>query len=109
MNKYEKLKKIGKGSYGSVYLIKNIETAIIYCLKKINLCEIKNKIERDKATQEVEILKMFNSDYIVKYFDSFFDNYSFNFVMEYCSGGELTNIIRKYKENGEKIKENVLN
>ena len=37
VDKYEKLEKIGEGTYGVVYKAKDVETGHIYALKKIRL------------------------------------------------------------------------
>lgn len=109
MNNYEKKKKLGQGSFGSAYLVEHIPTGKLYCMKKINLSDMDSKEEREKAKQEVEILKMFNDSNIVSYFESFLDEKQIHLhiVMEYCAGGELESVIKKCKEEGNTLKENV--
>lgn len=109
MNNYEKKKKLGQGSFGSAYLVEYKPTGKLYCMKKIKLSDMDSKEEKEKAKQEVEILKMFNDTYIVSYFESFLDEkqYNLHIVMEYCAGGELESLIKKYKEDGNIMKENV--
>ena len=61
---YETIKKLGQGGFGGVYLVKKNNK--LYALKKI---EISKLVERDK--KEINILKSFDDENIVKYIDSF--------------------------------------
>lgn len=43
---------------------------------------------------EAKIMKEINSDYIVKYFQSFIDKEKFYICMEFCSGGDLAQLLK---------------
>jgi serine/threonine protein kinase len=49
-----------------------------------------------------------NSPYIVKYFGCYKDKIYKYYVMEYCNGGNLRQLIEKHKERQVAIPEDVL-
>ena len=55
-NKYEKLDKIGEGTYGVVYKARDIDTQKIYALKKIRL-ESEDEGIPSTAIREIALLK----------------------------------------------------
>jgi serine/threonine protein kinase len=68
---YETLEKMGTGSYGSVYRVKEVATGNIYALKQI---ELEEGDTLEDALVEIKVLKGFKL-----YFDFFI--YFFNFRM----------------------------
>lgn len=52
---------------------------------------------------QVEVLKKLDHPNIIKYYGSFYDKQSFNIVIEYADGGDLSNRIEKAKEKSEYI------
>jgi len=55
-NKYEKIDKIGEGTYGVVYKARDTETGEIYALKKIRL-ESEDEGIPSTAIREIALLK----------------------------------------------------
>ena len=84
---YEKLKKIGSGNYGTVYKIRDKKDNKIYAIKEIE----RGKIKIEAIKNEANILSMFNSDKIVKYYGLFSDKDNFYIKMEYCQPRENRN------------------
>ena len=77
-NKYEKLEKIGQGSFGKVYKVRNRSTKEFLCLKEIDLSVMSPKMRRD-AENEVKILKTMRHDSILSFVESFkLDGKEFN-------------------------------
>ena len=90
---------LGKGSYGTVYKVQKKNTKELYVIKQIPLNCLSQR-EIDEVRQEAKILSSINSDYVVKYYDSFEENNKINIVMEYCDEGDLNDfILNKRKEN----------
>ena len=101
---YRVLQFLGSGSYGSVdKIIDNIDNKI-YALKKIK----KVGSDTESFKNEVNILSMFNSDKIVKYYSSFSDKDYFYIKMEYCRCGKLANFIEEKKVTNNWINEDIL-
>lgn len=98
-DKYIIIKNIGNGSYGSVYLCKEVKTEELYAIKKINF-NIISKKDKESIENEVKLLENVCHPNIVSYKESYLDNDNFfNIVMEYCEGGDAYSEIRKHKSN----------
>ena len=67
-----------------------------------------NKEEIKAIQNEAKILSSIDSEYIVKYYDSFSDNESFNIVMEYCDGLDLRKYINEHKETNKLIEKDLI-
>ncbi len=109
---YVKERVLGRGSFGTVYLIrvkttngrngpsdgKEIgldigEDNFYYVLKEI--C-IRDEKQREAARQEGRLLSQLHHSNIIRYFDSFESTVTGNLclVMEYCPGGDVAAVIR---------------
>ena len=93
--------EVGSGGFGSVYKVLNTNDNNIYAIKRIKIS--KNNIK--DIENEINILKNFDSEYIVKYYDSFQVGNNFYIVMEYCDNSDLYNFIKEHKENNKLIDE----
>ena len=100
------LKILGKGSYGKVYLVKNINTNKIYAMKILDkqfLLE-KNQITHTK-TERIALEKL-KHPFIVKLNYAFQDFKNLYFITEFLQGGELFYHLRKksgFKEKAVKF------
>lgn len=65
MEAYQKLEKIGEGTYGVVYKAKNRETGVITALKKIRL-EQEDEGVPSTAIREISLLKELQHPNIVQ-------------------------------------------
>jgi len=79
-------KKLGQGSYGSVFRGKSKDTDAIRAVKSISKTQVKN-IERFK--QEIAIMKIMDHPNVIKLYETFEDHRNIYLVMELCLGGEL--------------------
>ena len=95
---------LGKGTYGIVYKVQKLNTNSIYVIKQIPLSGLSEK-ERNEVEQEAKILHLINSNYVVKYYDSFKENDNLNIVMEYCDGGDLNDFLIEKKKFGQPLEE----
>ena len=93
MENYEKLKRIGRGNYGTVYVARDVRNGRWYCLKKI-LMEAHSDEERKSALQEVAVLRHLDHPGIVRYHEHFVHDDSLCMVMAYCEGGDLAQAIK---------------
>lgn len=98
LSDFEILGQIGKGSYGVVYKCKRKLDSRVYVLKEIRLAGATKK-EIESAVSECHILARIDSDYVVRYFDSFVESETETLwmVMEYCGSGTLRNLITSTK------------
>lgn len=86
---FEKLKLLGKGDVGKVYLVKEKSTNKLFAMKVLSKQEMieRNKIKR--ALAEQEILATSNHPFIVTLYHSFQSEDHLYLCMEYCMGGEF--------------------
>ena len=100
-------KKLGIGSYGTVYKVTKKDTNNFYVIKQISLFGL-TPDEIKEVNLEAKILSSINSKYVVKYYDSFEEKNFLNIVMEYCDGGDLGQFIEEKKALNEPIKEDLI-
>ena len=102
LSDFETIKKIGKGSFGSVYLVKRKKDSKIYALKSVVLSNLA-KNQQESSVNEVRILASVHHQNVISYKEAFWDDNtsSLNIVMEYADDGDLYTKIKKMKE--EKI------
>ena len=86
---FDKLKLLGKGDVGKVYLVREKTTSRLYAMKVLSKSEMikRNKIKRVLAEQE--ILATSNHPFIVTLHHSFQSEENLYLCMEYCMGGEF--------------------
>ncbi|XP_055077269.1 serine/threonine-protein kinase Nek1 [Periophthalmus magnuspinnatus] len=96
MDKYEKVKKIGEGSFGKAILVKSKEDGHQYVIKEINISGMSSK-ERQESRKEVAVLANMSHPNIVQYKESFEEGGCLYIVMDYCEGGDLFKRINSQK------------
>lgn len=79
---YEKIKKIGSGTFGNVWLVQKNNQ--YFAMKRIPYDP-----NNPQTPAEIKVLKDLDSPYIVKYHDSFIKEHSLCIVQEYCALGDL--------------------
>lgn len=82
MDKYQKLEKIGEGTYGVVYKAKNKKTGELLALKKIRL-EAEDEGIPSTAIREISLLKQLQHPNIVKLYDVVHTEKKLTLVFEY--------------------------
>ena len=95
---YKKLRNLGSGSYGTVYLAKNILKENLVAIKVIEKVP-SNIIDDMEIKNEINILKSLSHPNIVKIYEFFDTAVDYYIVTEYCKKGELFEYINnKYSE-----------
>ncbi|XP_039984827.1 serine/threonine-protein kinase Nek1 isoform X2 [Xiphias gladius] len=96
MDKYEKVKKIGEGSFGKAILVKSKEDGRQYVIKEIGISGMSSR-ERQESRKEVAVLAKMSHPNIVQYKESFEEGGCLYIVMDYCEGGDLFKKINSQK------------
>lgn len=87
---------LGKGSYAKVLLVKKKDTEEVYAMKILSKKKVFEKNQERHVITEKEILaKMNKCPFLVRFYHSFQTPKKLFFVLEYCPGGELFNLIQK--------------
>ena len=102
-------KTLGKGSFGSVYLVTRKEDKKIYAIKTVILEKL-NKKEQENSVNEVRILASINHPNVIGYKEAFWNDKesSLNIVMEYADDGDLQTKIQKMRKEGGMFNENLI-
>lgn len=107
MDKYRKVKIVGKGSFGHAVLVQSVVDKKLYIMKIIDVSRMERK-QKEEALNEVHVLKAMRHPYIVTYRESFMDKRCLCIVMDYADGGDMYGKIAKQKQNGKGFPENLI-
>ncbi|CAH1267417.1 NEK1 [Branchiostoma lanceolatum] len=88
MEKYQKVKRIGEGSFGKAFLVRNKKDGKQYVIKEISITKMSPK-ERQESRREVTVLSKMKHTNIVSYQESFEEVGNLYIVMDFCDGGDL--------------------
>ncbi|XP_026048953.1 serine/threonine-protein kinase Nek8 [Astatotilapia calliptera] len=94
MEKYEKIKVVGRGAFGIVHLCRRRSDAAYVILKEIPV-EQMSRDERLAAQNECQVLKLLNHPNIIEYYENFLEDKALMIAMEYAPGGTLADYIQK--------------
>ncbi|CAG2111348.1 unnamed protein product [Medioppia subpectinata] len=80
---FELLEKIGQGAFGIVYRVKHKFDQEVYAIKIVNFLD--NNDSKQHILNEVKHLAKIRSDYVVKYYNTWYGNCNHLYIqMEYC-------------------------
>ncbi|KAL3068513.1 hypothetical protein niasHT_030804 [Heterodera trifolii] len=89
---YERIRTVGKGSFGIAVLYRRKDDDSFVILKEINLHEL-TPTERNMSLNEVALLSRLDHPHIIHYFDSFEEDGALMIEMEYADGGTLAQLL----------------
>lgn len=96
MDKFTKVRNIGKGNMGACALARNNEDGKYYVIKQVDLTRMSKK-ERQQSLNEARVLSSLKHPNVINYVDSFLARKSDHLciVMEFADGGDLSSRIKK--------------
>jgi len=86
---FEILKVIGRGSYGTVYLVRKIDDRKVYAMKVLKKVDIELRGEVQHTLSEKKVMANVNSPFIAKLHYSFQNEHNLYLVMDFINGGEI--------------------
>jgi len=86
---FQKIKLLGRGDVGRVYLVKEKKSGRQYAMKVLSKKEMIARKKVKRALAEQGILATANHPFIVTLYHSFQSEHYLYFCMEYCMGGEF--------------------
>lgn len=99
MDKYKRIRKLGEGASGKVFLIENSENGELSVAKQIN--NVINEKDRASALQEAKLLKSMSHPNIVRLQDIFMTTTGkVLIIMDYADGGDLSQRIAEQRDSG---------
>uniref|UniRef100_A0A8C6NAN7 Cell division protein kinase 5 n=1 Tax=Melopsittacus undulatus TaxID=13146 RepID=A0A8C6NAN7_MELUD len=93
MQKYEKLEKIGEGTYGTVFKAKNRETHEIVALKRVRLDDDDEGVP-SSALREICLLKELKHKNIVRLHDVLHSDKKLTLVFEFCDQSFMYQLLK---------------
>ncbi|KAI9505815.1 kinase-like domain-containing protein [Coemansia spiralis] len=94
---------IGKGAAGSVYRGLNLRTGEVVAIKQIRKEGFSSNDEIEAARKEIDVLRDLHHRNIVKYIGYEQTEQELDIILEYCEGGSLQNILRKFSKFPENL------
>jgi serum/glucocorticoid-regulated kinase 2 len=94
---YNTVSVIGQGSYAKVLLVKDKKSGELFALKILKKEQVEKRKQEDKVMVERNILVSIDHPFVIHFRGSFSSPKKLYFVLEYCPGGELFNLISKRK------------
>lgn len=94
---FEKVRLLGQGDVGKVYLVKEKRTNRLYALKIFSKAEMIKRKKIKRILAEQEILATSNHPFIVTLYHSFQSEDYLYLCMEYCMGGEFFRALQTRK------------
>ncbi|KAK0464695.1 kinase-like domain-containing protein [Desarmillaria tabescens] len=109
LDQYEPLDVIGNGSFGIIRKVRRKTDGLIFARKELDF-ERMNERDRKQIVSEVNILKELHHEHIVRYHDRYVDRDAgiLYILMEYCGGGDLSNIIKQAVKHNRTIPEETI-
>lgn len=102
INSFYTVSVIGKGSYAKVLLVKKKDNNRYYAMKILKKQNVERKKQENHVKIERDILVgLEDCAFIVKLFYTFQTDKKLYFVMEYCPGGEIFNLLQKKRRLSE--------
>ena len=92
---YHKIKLLGKGSFGKVFLVKNKKLNNNFAMKTIEK-PTKDKTEDEKIMNEINILRKLDHPNILKINDFYITEKEYIIITEFCPEGELFYEIKNF-------------
>ncbi|XP_066269571.1 serine/threonine-protein kinase 3-like [Branchiostoma lanceolatum] len=86
---FDVLEKLGEGSYGSVFKAMHKESGQVLAIKQVPV-----DTDLQEIIKEISIMQQCDSEYVVRYFGSYFKNSDLWIVMEYCGAGSVSDIMK---------------
>jgi protein-serine/threonine kinase len=91
---FRRIKFLGDGSMGDVYLVNKRGTKELYAMKVINKDKIVSGKKLQRIRTEREILSKINHPFIVSMHYDWADSEAIYFVLDYCAGGEFFKVLQ---------------
>ena len=106
-NNYSLLSLIGKGSFGSVYLVKNKTTHEQFACKKMKIC-LRRMYDKQSILNELKLLACHKSQYIIKLIDAYVTSNHIHLITEYAERGDLAKMIKRLRSKNRYLIEDTV-
>ena len=94
---YEIIKKLGKGTFGTVYKVMHKKTGIVRAMKVIPKNNLKCGFTDEDIIQEINILKKLEHPHIIKLYEFYTFKKNYYLINEFCTDGDLSEKLSKLR------------
>ena len=108
LDDFQKIKPLGKGHFGSVYLVTSKLTNKLYAMKEILSSKYTSQEELNQVEKEIKLLENLRHPHVITYFNSFKENGNIYIIIEYINGGNLEELLIKHIKDKKNIPEKTL-
>ena len=95
---YDNLKKMGKGTFGTVYKVMHKQTGVIRAMKVISKKKLKYGFTDEDIMQEIDILTKLEHPHIIKVFEFYNYDKHYYIINEFCNEGDLSEKLTKLRK-----------
>lgn len=92
---YEKVRQIGAGGFGAVYLAKRRSDGMVVALKVMLAKQPVTEKAQQAFLREISVIRELDHPNCVRFFDTGGAGSGFYFVMEYCPGGSVMDLMKR--------------
>jgi serine/threonine protein kinase len=97
LRQYDVRDRIGRGSFGEVYLVVHRDTHETFVLKQVRLAR-QNEWQRAASRLEMQLVSQLHHPFIVPHVESWVDRgHTINMVHAYCSKGDMHSALTRMK------------
>ena len=107
MDRFKEIRVVGRGSYGTAHLVKEVATGRKLVIKKIPMSTLSEK-ERKDTGSEIQLLSRLQHPNVVQYVTDFVEDNVLHIVTAFCNGGDLAQMIKARKETNDYLDEDVI-
>lgn len=93
------VKVLGIGSFGTVNLVRHTKNGLFYAVKEMSIEFIESNRQQVGVIGEKENMQLCDHPFILKLYTTFKDRYTISFLVEYCAGGEMVEVMQKRSDN----------
>ena len=108
LDDFQIIRPLGKGHFGSVYLVTSKLTNKLYAMKEIQASKYSSQEELNQVEKEIKLLENLRHPHVITYFNSFKEKGNIYIIIEYINGGSLEDLLKKNIIQKKRIPEKTL-
>ena len=105
---FQIVRPLGKGHFGSVFLVTSKLTNKLYAMKEIQASKYESQEELNQVEKEIKLLENLRHPHVITYFNSFKEKGNIYIIIEYINGGSLEELLVENIKKKTRIEEKKL-